>query len=225
VLHVRPAYTGLIVAAGSIGGIVAGLLSGALARWIGSARIIWVSMLGFGSLALLLPLAEPGWRLSLYAVGLLGFSFSAVLYNVAQVSYRQAICPPELLGRMNAAVRWIVWGTLPLGSLAGGVLGTLIGVRPALWVGVAGTWAAGFWVLFSPLRRMRDVPTGPEPSEPAPGEPVLGEPVLGEPVLGEPVLGEPVLGEPVLGEPVLGEPLPGGIVLDQAAAEPARREH
>jgi predicted MFS family arabinose efflux permease len=205
VLHVRPAYTGLIVAAGSIGGIVAGLLSGVLARWIGSARIIWVSMLGFGSLALLLPLAEPGWRLSLFAVGVLGFSFSAVLYNVAQVSYRQAICPPELLGRMNAAMRWIVWGTLPLGSLAGGVLGTLIGVRPALWVGVVGSWAAGFWVLFSPLRRMRDVPTGPEPSEP--------------------VLGEPVLGEPVLGEPVLGEPLPGGIVLDQVAAEPARGEH
>jgi MFS family permease len=192
VLHVRPEYTGLLVAAGSVGGIVAGLASGTLTRWIGSARIIWVSMLGFGALGLLLPLAAQGWRLALYAVGLLGFSFSAVLYNVAQVSYRQAICPPELLGRMNAAVRWIVWGTLPLGSLAGGVLGTLIGVRPALWVGMIGSWAAGFWVLFSPLRRMRDVPAGPEPSGPPPGEPVLGEPVL-------------------------GEPLPGGIMLDQTA--------
>lgn len=192
VLHLRPQYTGLLVAAGSVGGIVAGLASGTLTRWIGSARIMWVSMLGFGALGLLLPLAAQGWRLSLFAVGLLGFSFSAVLYNVAQLSYRQAICPPELLGRMNAAVRWIVWGTLPLGSLAGGALGTLIGVRPALWVGMIGSWAAGFWVLFSPLRRMRDVPAGPEPAGTAPGEPVLGEPVL-------------------------GEPLPGGIVLDQAA--------
>jgi MFS family permease len=183
VLHLRPAYTGLIVAAGSIGGIVAGLMSGALSRWIGSARIIWMSMLGFGSPALLLPLAEPGWRLSLFAVGLLGFSFSVVLYNVAQLSFRQAICPPELLGRMNAAVRWINWGTLPLGSLAGGTLGTLIGVRPALWVGMVGSWAAGFWVLFSPLRRMRDVPTGLEPAEPAPGEPALGEPLPGGIVL------------------------------------------
>jgi hypothetical protein len=87
-------------------------------------------------------------------------------------------------------------------------------------VGVAGSWTAGFWVLFSPLRRMRDVPTGPEPSEP-----VLGGPVLGGSVLGGSVLGEPVLGGPVLGEPVLGEPLPGGIMLDQAAAEPARGEH
>ena len=55
------------------------------------------------------------------------FSFSAVVYNVAQVSYRQAICPPRLLGRMNAAVRWVVWGTLPLGGLLGGALGTAAG--------------------------------------------------------------------------------------------------
>jgi MFS family permease len=197
VLHLRPQYTGLLVAAGSVGGIVAGLASGTLTRWIGSARIMWVSMLGFGALGLLLPLAAQGWRLSLFAVGLLGFSFSVVLYNVAQLSYRQAICPPELLGRMNAAVRWIVWGALPLGSLAGGALGTLIGVRPALWVGMIGSWAAGFWVLFSPLRRMRDVSAGPETAGTAPGEAVLGEPGLGE--------------------PGLGEPLPGGIVLDQAA--------
>jgi predicted MFS family arabinose efflux permease len=192
VLHVRPEYTGLLVAAGGAGGVVGGLLSGTLARRIGSARIIWLSITGFGAPVLLVPLAGPGWRLAFYAVGFLGFSFSSVVYNVAQVSYRQAICPPELLGRMNAAVRWIVWGTLPLGSLAGGALGTLIGVRTALWVGVAGSWAAGFWVLFSPLRRMRDVPASPGPAGAVPAGPVPGEPLP-------------------------GEPLPGGIMLDQSA--------
>ena len=82
--------------------------------------------------------------------------FSGVVYNVAQLSYRQAICPPRLLGRMNAAVRWVVWGTLPLGALLGGVLGTVLGVRPTLWIGFTGSWAAGWWVFFSPLREMRD---------------------------------------------------------------------
>jgi MFS family permease len=157
VLHVPAASTGLLIAAGSLGGVLAGVVSGWLSRWIGSARIIWVSMLGFGAPGLLMPLAEPGWRLSFFAVGMAAFSFSGVLYNIAQVSFRQAICPPGLLGRMNAAVRWIVWGTLPLGGLAGGVLGTLIGVRPTMWIGVTGCWAAGLWVLFSPLRHMRDV--------------------------------------------------------------------
>lgn len=62
------------------------------------------------------------------------------------------------MGRMTAAVRWVVWGTMPIGGILGGVLGTLIGVRPTLWVGVIGFWATGWILFFSPLRRMRDVP-------------------------------------------------------------------
>jgi MFS family permease len=163
-LHVRPADAGLLLAAGSLGGVAAGVTSGAVARAIGSARMIWFAPLVFGVIALVLPAAESGWRLALYPVGLAGWSFSGVLYNIAQLSYRQTICPPELLGRMNSAVRWIVWGTLPLGGLLGGVLGSELGVRPTLWIAVAGCYAAGLWVLFSPLRRMRDAPGPQAPS-------------------------------------------------------------
>jgi MFS family permease len=164
VLHVRPAYTGLVISLAALGGVAGGAASGPLSRRIGSARIIWVSILGLGPAALLLPLAQPGPGVLLYVAGWAGYAFSGVLYNVAQLSYRQAICPPELLGRMNAAVRWIVWGTLPVGSLLGGTLGTAIGIRPALWVAAAGAGAAGLWVFFSPLRGMRDVPVraGPQ---------------------------------------------------------------
>ncbi len=157
VLHVRPADTGLLIAVGSLGGVVGGVLSGRLSRLIGSARIIWFSMLVIGLPQLIVPLAEPGWRVALFPVGFAAFSFSAVVYNVAQVSYRQAICPPRLLGRMNAAVRWVVWGTLPLGGVLGGTFGTLLGVRATLWIAFAGSWAAGWWVFFSPLRALRDV--------------------------------------------------------------------
>jgi MFS family permease len=166
VLHVRPAYTGLVISLAAVGGVAGGAAAGPLSRRIGSARIIWVSILGLGPSALLLPLAQPGPGVLLYVVGWAGWAFCGVLYNVAQLSYRQAICPPELLGRMNAAVRWIVWGTLPVGSLLGGALGTVIGVRPALWVAAAGASAAWLWVFFSPLRRLRDVPRrgGPQPA-------------------------------------------------------------
>jgi MFS family permease len=157
-LHVRPADTGLLIAVASLGGVAGGVLSGRLTRLIGSARIIWFSMLVLGLPPLLIPLAEPGGLVVLFPVGFAAFSFSAVVYNVAQVSYRQAICPPRLLGRMNAAVRWVVWGTLPLGGLLGGAFGTWLGVRATLWIAFAGSWAAGWWVFFSPLRRMRDIP-------------------------------------------------------------------
>jgi MFS family permease len=167
VLHVPPADTGLLIAVASLGGVAGGILSGRLGRLIGPARIIWFSMLVLGLPQLVVPLAEPGWRVALFPVGLAASSFSAVVYNVAQVSYRQAICPPRLLGRMNAAVRWVVWGTIPLGGVLGGALGAWLGVRPTLWLAFAGSWAAGWWVYFSPLRGLRglDAEQVPIPSE------------------------------------------------------------
>ena len=169
VVHVRPAETGLLFSVGSLGGILGGVLSGRLSRWIGSARIIWFSMLVFGVIPIAIPLTEPGPRLILFPVAYAGLTFTAVVYNIAQLSYRQLICPPELLGRMNAAIRWIVWGTLPLGGLLGGILGSAIGIRPTIWVGVVGAWTAAFWVLFSPLRTMRDIPEQAVQPPPAPG--------------------------------------------------------
>lgn len=59
---------------------------------------------------------------------------------------------------MNATVRFLVWGTLPLGGLLGGALGELLGVRAALVVAVVGMALAPGWLLASPLRRLRDLP-------------------------------------------------------------------
>ncbi|HEY1626171.1 MAG TPA: MFS transporter [Streptosporangiaceae bacterium] len=157
VLHLHPALIGLLYALGAIGGVAGGMFTGTFARWIGSARIVWVSALLFIPFQALIPLAEPGWRIGLVGFAEVGISFAVVLYNVAQLSYRQAITPPALMGRMNAAVRWIVWGTLPLGGLAGGALGTAIGVRPTLWCAVAGAAVSATFVVFSPLRTMRDL--------------------------------------------------------------------
>jgi predicted MFS family arabinose efflux permease len=175
VVHVPPAHTGLLISVGSVGGILGGILAGRLSKWIGTARIIWFSVGVFGAIPIVMPLTEPGPRLVLFPIAVAGLSFAVVLYNIAQLSYRQLICPPHMLGRMNAAMRWIVWGTIPLGGLLGGVLGSLIGIRATLWVGVIGSWAAVFWVYFSPLRKMRDIPSetmrGSEPSVAASVEP------------------------------------------------------
>jgi MFS family permease len=164
VLHVHPAYVGLIFALAAIGGILGGVLAGRLARLIGSARVIWFSILVLSVPQILPALAEPGWRIALYPIGFASMFFAAVVYNVAQLSYRQMVTPAPLMGRMNAAVRWIVWGTMPLGAFIGGALGTAIGIRPTLWIGFIGSWAAGFWVYFSPLRRMRDLPASGQDS-------------------------------------------------------------
>ena len=82
-----------------------------------------------------------------------------VVYNITQVSFRQGLCPPELLGRMNATMRFLVWGTMPLGGVIGGALGSAIGVRQTLLVVAVGGSLAFLPVLMSPLRRMRELPS------------------------------------------------------------------
>ncbi len=164
-VHLDASTIGLLTSLGAIGGIVGAFSCGLLRRWIGSARIIWVSMAVTGPFALLLPLTHPGPGLICYAVGMFMFSFGAVVYNVHQASFRQLLCPPRLLGRMNATIRFIVWGTLPLGGLLGGALGSSLGNRNALWVCAVGMNLATVWLLASPLIRMRDTEAVPE--EPA----------------------------------------------------------
>jgi MFS family permease len=158
-LGVDTGLAGLLMTGGGIGGVVGSLVATRLSRAVGQARIIWLSMLVAGPFALLMPLTEPGWRLALFPLAGLAFSLSAVVYNVAQVSYRQAICPDHLLGRMNASVRFLVWGTIPIGGLIGGALAAWLTPRGALWIGSVGETLAVLWLLASPLRTMRDLPT------------------------------------------------------------------
>ena len=157
VLHMRPAFAGLATALGSLGGIAGGMLAASLARRIGSARIIWFSLLVLDAPSLVLPLAAPGWRIALFVFGYGVSMFACSVFGASQLAYRQSVCPPDLRGRMNAASRWITWGVLPIGGLLGGFAGSAIGIRPSIWIAYAGSWAAGFLVYFSPLRRVRNV--------------------------------------------------------------------
>ncbi|MET8848690.1 MFS transporter [Amycolatopsis sp. NPDC004625] len=154
-----PAAVGVLLAIGGAGGILGALCSAAVTRRLGQSRAIWLVPLVTMPGHLLIPLAGPDWRLGLAGLGLVAGGFGIIVYNVAQVSYRQAICPDRLLGRMNASVRFVVWGTLPLGGLLGGALGEGLGLRGAMWVAVAGEVASVLWVVCSPLRKMRDLPT------------------------------------------------------------------
>ena len=163
-LHLRPAYVGVLLALGAVGGVAAGVAARPLIRRIGSARIAWVSMTVFALPGVLIPLAGPGWWVLLFAAGWISWTFSATLCSIALVSYQQATCPPELRGRVSAAQRWINWGTLPLGGLAGGALGTAIGVHATLWLAVIGGCSSGLWLYLSPLRGQRDLATGLRPA-------------------------------------------------------------
>lgn len=175
-LGLDPAGLGLVFSAGAVGGLLGALLADRLARWVGEGRIIPVSALFFAPAYALTPLASPLSDLGippevpLVAGGAL-LSFWVVVYNVAQVSFRQRLCPPTLLGRMNASVRFVVWGSMPLGALLGGWLGSTVGVLPTLWFAVAGVTLAAVPVLASPLLGMRELPGADTAAAAAPSMP------------------------------------------------------
>jgi MFS family permease len=158
VLGLTESTLGLVFSIGAVGGLLGAATAARVARRVGEGRAIPLAAVVVAVAGVLLPLAAVGAPTVLLIAGWSLLSWAVVVYNVVQVSFRQRLCPPGLLGRMNASVRFIVFGTMPVGGLLGGVLGEWLGVLPALWIAAAGGFAGCLPVLLSPLLTMDDLP-------------------------------------------------------------------
>ena len=159
---------GLAMSIGALGGLAGALLAEPLLTRVGEGRVIALSLVPAVPTLALVPLAagrSGPVAITMLAVSMAMTGVGVVVYNVAQVSFRQRLCPKPLLGRMNASVRFVVWGAMPVGAFLGGLIGSRFGVLAALWVSVAGQALGLLPVLLSPLVRMRDLPRGVEPAE------------------------------------------------------------
>jgi MFS family permease len=150
---------GLTISLGSFGSLLAAFTAMRISRRFGIGPTTIVVAALFGPATLLIALAPTGNEaIPFLVVAQLMFGFTVVVYNIVQVSYRQAICPPRLQGRMNSVMRFIVWGTIPVGGLIGGVLGSTIGLRETIVVGAIGGGLSFLWILLSPQRHLREMP-------------------------------------------------------------------
>ena len=171
VLDLSAAEVGVIFTIGGLGGLAAALTSQRITRRFGVGRTTIATALTWGSAAFLVPLAPQDFpHPFLVAFGLIS-SFAIVVYNITQVSLRQAITPERIQGRMNSVMRFLVWGTIPLGSLAGGALGSTIGLRETLFVGATGGLLAGLPIILSRSQRTLVQIPEPEPEDTVPQGP------------------------------------------------------
>ncbi|KHL01624.1 MFS transporter [Sinomonas humi] len=157
-----PAGFGTMLSIGSIGGVLGALAAPRLASRLGEGPLLPLGLMVGGAAVVLFPLAlasGPGpLALGLLSAGEFIMSFGVIVFNVMQVSMRQRVCPPRLLGRMNASIRCLVWGVMPIGSLLGGWLGERLGIGPTLWVGIVGQLFACVPVATGPFFRLRQLP-------------------------------------------------------------------
>jgi MFS family permease len=155
-LELSATAIGLIIAAGSVTVVFGAAFTPKLSRLVGSARIIWLSLAVTGPIALLGPLAQPGWLVVLVILSIAAGEFGQIIYAITNVSLRQRLCPDRMLGRVNATMRFLIMGLFPLGALLGGILGEVIGLRGTLWV-AGGIIVLAPLPLFLVLRHSRDV--------------------------------------------------------------------
>ena len=172
-LDLSPLAIGLAFSVGNLGALLAAFTANRISGRLGVGRtIILASVIG-GPTYLVLPFAPHGHAaLAVIVPALVVSSFVNVIYNIAQVSLRQAITPERIQGRMNSVMRFIVWGTIPLGAITGGALASQIGLKQTLIVGGVGCCLPFLPVLFSPVRSIREMP---EPLEDESVDAILGD--------------------------------------------------
>jgi MFS family permease len=153
---------GITLSLSGAGGIVAAFLAGKIGARLGIGRTILLGTIVDALAYPLVPLAPKAFPIPLIVVGFGLIDFGVVLYNVSVISLTQALTPERLLGRVNASRRFIVWGTIPLGSLVSGALATAIGLRPTMFIGAIGCSLAALPIALSSVRQVKELPTAPE---------------------------------------------------------------
>ncbi len=151
---------GLLIGAGGLGALIGSFAAGRVSHRLGTGRAL-IATAAIGSvLNLLVPLAQgPAWlSILLLLISQLIGDFFGVIYTILEISVRQSATPDGMLGRVNASFDFVTQGVGAVGIFVGGLLGSGIGTRWALFVAVLGLMSATVWLLVSPVRLLDQAP-------------------------------------------------------------------
>jgi len=160
-LHIGAGLIGVVLGAAAIGGVAGAVVTKGLADRIGVGKAYAAGCALFTAPLMLVPLAGGPKPLVLLVLFIAEFTsgFGVMLLDISIGSIFAAVIPDEVRSRVSGAFQAVNYGTRPVGALLGGALGTLIGLRPALWIAAAGGVIGVLLLLPSPLLAYR-MPSG-----------------------------------------------------------------
>jgi MFS family permease len=159
VLHIRPGVLGLLLGMAAVGSLLGAAATKPIAARVGAGWAYTAGCLLFTAPVALWPLAHGGTALGMLFAAEFVMGFGVMVLDISIGAIFAAVIPDRLRSRVTGAFQAVNYGTRPAGALLGGLLGTVIGLRPALWVAALGGIAGFFLLLPSPLPGYR-LPAG-----------------------------------------------------------------
>ncbi|WP_379138134.1 MFS transporter [Paenibacillus sp. sgz500958] len=160
-LDLSPLVLGIIFSVGGVGAMVGAAVAEKAAKLFSLGRTLYLMLIASGVFYYLVITTEA--LPTAVTVGLLMIvqfmdAATVVIYNINQRSLRMAITPDHMQGRMNASMRFIIFGSIPIGALLGGLVGELFGAQLTIAFGATGMVIAGLFIAASPISKLKEIP-------------------------------------------------------------------
>ena len=159
-----PGQIGLMLAAYGLGGILGAIAAPAVQRRLpGRVVLVTIAWL-WTALGIALAFAPS---LVWLAVLVFVLNLFGAPYNVVVAARMYQLVPEEIFGRVRSVGRIVAWGTIPIGTLLGGLLADRLGAGPALLVLGLGMIPIAIASTVSPGMRSIDDPVSEPAGQPA----------------------------------------------------------
>jgi MFS family permease len=157
VLHIKAGVVGVLIGAAAVGALLGSAVTKRIAARIGIGWAYTLGCLLFTAPLVLWPLAHGRMSLVLVTLFVAEFvsGFGVMVLDISIGAIFAAVIPDRLRSRVTGAFQAVNYGTRPLGALLGGLLGSVIGLRPALWIAALGGITGCALLLPTPLPRYR----------------------------------------------------------------------
>ncbi len=161
-LGVSPGVLGLALGAGAVGGVIGATIAARVGRRIGLGPAYALGCVLFPLPLILIPIADADMPMPLILALLFGSEFGAglgvMILDINVGAVLSARYPDQIRSRATGAFRFVNYGVRPVGAFLGGVLGTALGVREALFVTAVAASLGVLWLIGSKLLRIRELP-------------------------------------------------------------------